>query len=79
MPIYEYQCASCGHVMEVLVRSNKAGTPSCSKCGSQKTAKKFSTFGVAMASSGPEFSGCSSCSEESACDRSSCAMGGCPM
>jgi putative FmdB family regulatory protein len=31
MPIYEYQCKSCSHQFETLVRRNE--TPVCESCG----------------------------------------------
>ena len=33
MPIFEYKCAKCGHVMEVLLKSRTGATPTCEKCG----------------------------------------------
>ena len=32
MPIYEYQCAGCGDVTEVLVKVNARGPRKCEKC-----------------------------------------------
>lgn len=79
MPIYEYRCEACGHVTEALVRSSRARKPKCGQCGSPKTSKIFSTFGVSIGvGSAGDFPSCSSCSSEDSCDRSSCAMGGCP-
>ena len=56
MPIYEYQCKSCGVKFEKLVRSMSAvgagaggaGEPKvqCPKCGSDQTAKALSVFAV---------------------------------
>jgi putative FmdB family regulatory protein len=33
MPIYEYQCARCGCVFEVIVVFSGGDAPSCPKCG----------------------------------------------
>ena len=43
MPIYEYECRSCGRHFEKLVP--RAGTPVvCKVCGSGKAVKQFSVF-----------------------------------
>ncbi len=45
MPIYEFDCASCGRSFDKLVRS-MAGTAEvvCPACGSANTHKKISLF-----------------------------------
>jgi putative FmdB family regulatory protein len=45
MPIYEYQCAGCGRILNFLVRS-VAGhkPPACPKCGHAKMARVLSRF-----------------------------------
>jgi len=43
MPIYEYQCASCGKEFEVLVR-NSSSAPACPVCNGSELRKKLSTF-----------------------------------
>ena len=43
MPIYEYQCASCGKEFEMLVRSSSP-PPRCPGCSSGELRKKLSTF-----------------------------------
>ncbi len=67
MPIFEYRCGKCGHVMEVLHKSLSAKTPACEKCGSA-TSKQLSGFAVGKGA--PSLS-CDSCSSLPAC-------GGCP-
>ena len=52
MPLYEYRCAKCGHVMEVLEKADATGRHACEKCGSRRTEKLMSTFGVGAKSSG---------------------------
>jgi len=37
MPIYDYNCKSCGHAFETLVRSNTV--PACPKCASTELEK----------------------------------------
>lgn len=72
MPIFEYRCGKCGHVMEVLHKSLNAEKPACEKCGSE-TNKLLSGFAVGKASE----SHCDSCSSLPACG--GCSGGACPM
>ena len=45
MPIYEYQCASCGRVLNFLVRSTAGHKPPpCPKCGHAKMERVLSRF-----------------------------------
>jgi len=46
MPLYEYRCRKCGHVMEVLENVDASGRHTCEKCGSRSMEKMVSTFGV---------------------------------
>lgn len=43
MPIFEYQCASCGKDFELLVR-NSSTVPACPDCTGTQLRKKLSTF-----------------------------------
>lgn len=43
MPIFEYQCASCGKEFEILVR-NSSPAPGCPGCNGTELRKKLSTF-----------------------------------
>ena len=67
MPIFEYDCASCGVSFEKLVRNaaSASGTEkvNCPHCNSRKVKKRISTFAhsVAGGSSTPKSEG-SSCS-----------------
>jgi putative FmdB family regulatory protein len=49
MPLYEYQCRSCAHEFELLVRS--ATEPACPACGSADLERCLSMFGVTTPSS----------------------------
>jgi len=64
MPIYEYRCTECGHVMEMLEKPGAAGQHKCDMCGSSRMEKVFSTFGVGA---GAKSSG------------GSCPTGTCPL
>jgi len=44
MPLFEYECAQCGEVTEVLESANAAEEHVCPKCGSTKMEKRFSAF-----------------------------------
>jgi putative FmdB family regulatory protein len=62
MPLFEYQCKTCGHRFEALVVGSR--TPSCPRCTSHELEKQHSTFGLGSpgrgygtgASSGPSCS-----------------------
>ena len=43
MPIFEYQCASCGKEFEILVR-NSSPAPACPECSGTELRKKLSAF-----------------------------------
>jgi putative FmdB family regulatory protein len=53
MPIFEYQCEACETIFERLIlHSQSAQQMLCPQCGSQRTAKIFSTFSTTASSSG---------------------------
>jgi len=55
MPIYEYECAHCGHVTEAMRRMDDADQPmECEACGSKKTARKHSVFTASTGSPAPD-------------------------
>jgi len=43
MPLFEYQCKTCGHRFETLVVGSR--TPACPRCRSEELEKQHSTFG----------------------------------
>ncbi len=59
MPLFEYKCQKCGHVMEVLQAGHEATKQVCPKCGSSDTKKLLSSFSVGQ-SKGPA-AACDSC------------------
>ncbi len=76
MPIFEYKCGQCGHVMEVLHRSRNAEKVTCAKCGGSNLHKLFSSFAVGQGKS--ELLACDSCSALPACG-GGCPGGACPI
>jgi putative FmdB family regulatory protein len=70
MPIYEYECSSCGTRVEALIRNKDDVPVKCGKCGGD-LAKTLSTFSVSAAGSGmPAHEPSAACS--------SCSSGSCP-
>jgi len=77
MPIFEYKCEQCGHVMEVLQNSRKATKQICAKCGSTDTKKVLSGFAVRQGKSAS--AACDSCPTGPVCGADSCPGGMCSM
>lgn len=50
MPLFEYQCKTCGHRFEALVIGSRQ--PRCPRCESLDLEKQFSTFGCGSSSGG---------------------------
>lgn len=44
MPIYEFSCQKCGDDFEALCRMGGTADDGCPACGSQRIAKRMSTF-----------------------------------
>lgn len=45
MPIYEFRCEDCGHVLEALRRMGEGPEGlSCPECGSARLTQEFSSF-----------------------------------
>ena len=72
MPIYEYHCSACGADFEKLVFGANPEV-ACEKCGSTKTEKLMSRFGMGKSSSASASSPSSSGSSCGGCSSSSCA------
>ncbi len=77
MPIFEYKCRQCGHVMEVLQKSRKATRQTCEGCGSSDVQKLMSGFAVGQ--SKPAAPACDSCQASSMCGGDGCSGGMCSM
>lgn len=53
MPLYEFDCASCGEPFEKLVRSSQTvNEVVCPTCGSPHVTRRLSTFAVRGGASG---------------------------
>ncbi len=52
MPIFDYDCKSCGNQFEKLVLKSDAPAPNCTSCDSDNVAKKISAPGFRLAGSG---------------------------
>jgi len=55
MPIYEYECANCGAVQEIIVKRGAAQMLKCSKCGGHNLTKQLSAFAVGTSRSSDTF------------------------
>ena len=42
MPIYEYQCEACGHILETLQKISEAPLTKCPECGKDSLKKLIS-------------------------------------
>ncbi|MGD8174532.1 FmdB family zinc ribbon protein [Marinimicrobium sp. ARAG 43.8] len=52
MPIYEYQCQSCGHDMEALQKLSDEPLVDCPACGQASLKKKISAAGFRLKGGG---------------------------
>ncbi len=52
MPIYEYQCESCGHEMEALQKMSDDPLVDCPECNASKLKKLISAAGFRLSGSG---------------------------
>ncbi len=52
MPIYEYQCHSCGNEIEVIQKVNDPQITECSACGKPEMKKKVSAAAFRLSGSG---------------------------
>ena len=63
MPMYEYRCGECAHVVERYVGAGGADADAgkCPKCGKGKLKKAFSTFSASCCSTGGASAGAGGC------------------
>jgi putative FmdB family regulatory protein len=52
MPIYAYQCGSCGHAKDVLQKISDAPLTTCPSCGAESFTKQITAAGFQLKGSG---------------------------
>lgn len=52
MPIYDYQCSSCGHKAEVMRKISASSVEACPACGQETFAKQVSAPSFQLTGSG---------------------------
>jgi putative FmdB family regulatory protein len=52
MPIYEYECRSCGHELEKIQRMSDAHLTDCPDCGEPELKRKVSVAGFRLKGGG---------------------------
>jgi len=52
MPIYDYQCTSCGHKAEVMRKISAPSTEACPECGAEAFSKQLSAPSFQLSGSG---------------------------
>ena len=52
MPIYDYQCNSCGHKAEVMRKISAANVEACPQCGAEAFSKQLSAPSFQLSGSG---------------------------
>ncbi|MCX7098205.1 MAG: zinc ribbon domain-containing protein [Methylococcales bacterium] len=84
MPIYEYQCQSCGHEHEALQKLGAEPLLTCPACSKPELMKKISAAGFRLKGTGwyeTDFKGSGNkknvAGESSAPKPSACPAGGC--
>jgi putative FmdB family regulatory protein len=74
MPIYEYQCESCGAISEYLVKTGNEETIKCKKCNSREMHRILSASSFMLQSSN-RLPGKTCCGREERCDTPPCSDG----
>lgn len=52
MPIYEYECRSCGHQLEAIQKMSDAALKTCPACAQDALKKRISAAGFRLSGSG---------------------------
>ena len=52
MPIYDFQCTSCGHQSEVMRKMSESNTTTCPQCKAETFAKMLSAPSFQLSGSG---------------------------
>ncbi|MBW2091489.1 MAG: zinc ribbon domain-containing protein [Deltaproteobacteria bacterium] len=74
MPIYEYQCKTCGNVSEFLVSPGEDFAVACSNCGGQDMEKIMSVASF-LGDTSERMPGQTCCGRDERCDRPPCSTG----
>jgi putative FmdB family regulatory protein len=74
MPIYDFRCADCGALSEVLVRGAEARGVQCPDCGSEKMERLVSASYIIKTEQGEPGTTC--CGRTERCETSPCSTGG---
>gem|GEM_PF-511946 len=76
MPIYEFQCPSCGAMAEMVLPPGDSGEtgPACPVCKAPKTTKVLSAH--AQARLAPRAAGTTCCGSQERCQEPPCSQGG---
>lgn len=53
MPLRDFKCIDCGHVVEYLIRSDADVPSRCEQCGSEKIEQQVSAHGGYFGNFGP--------------------------
>jgi putative FmdB family regulatory protein len=84
MPIYEYECVSCGHKLEAIQKLSDAPLTDCPECEESQLKKLVSAAGFRLKGGGWYETDFKSGSKKNVVETSkpaapaSCATGGCP-
>lgn len=81
MPIYEYQCSSCGHSLEAIQKMSDAPLVECPECGQPQLKKQISAAGFRLKGSGwyeTDFKGGAKKPEKKEPAAAGCGTGTCP-
>lgn len=52
MPIYEYQCAACHHLFDLMQKMSEAPVKTCPKCAEEQAVRLVSAAGFQLKGSG---------------------------
>jgi putative FmdB family regulatory protein len=52
MPIYDFQCTSCGHIAEMMRKMSEASTTTCPNCNKETFVKMLSAPSFQLSGSG---------------------------
>jgi len=74
MPVYDFKCADCGMLTEVLLRGEGGQGVRCPECGSEKMDKLVSA--PSMIRTGRQEPGTTCCGRIERCETSPCSEGG---